>query len=70
MERAKRPIQDKELAFIFDYIFQNAFGNPIIFDSAPSASDMKANSWGIYSTDLYVKFANGTTLKFSGTSVS
>ena len=69
MERSLKRSTDKDLNSIFDFIFQNAFGNPIILNAVPTTSQMKANTWGIYSTTLYVKFANNILLKFSGTAV-
>ena len=70
MERAPKRLQDKDTQSIFDYIFRNAFGNPIIFEAVPSLSDMKANTWGVYSTTLYIKFANGTGISISGSALS
>ena len=70
MESYKKTIKEKEMSDALEHIFQNAMGNPIIFDSAPTKTQMNANSWGIYSTDLYVRFANGTCLKFAGVNVS
>lgn len=62
MERFLKRIADKELNQVGDFIFRNALGNPIIFDSAPSLVEMKANTWGkVKDTDtaIYVKFADG-----------
>ena len=53
-----------------EHIFANAFVNPIIFDAVPTKAQMKSNTWGIYGTDLYVKLANNTAIKLSGTAVS
>lgn len=64
----KRIIQDTNR--ILDFIFQNAMGNPIIFSSAPTAAQMKANTWGKVSgvnTAIYIKFADGGAIKITGT---
>lgn len=42
-----------------EHIFANAFGSPIIFTSAPTSATMKANTWGKYGSNLYIKFADG-----------
>ena len=68
MERFKKKVEDK--SGIFDHIIQNAMGNPVIFQSQPTNDNMKANTWGFFDDDMYVKFANNTTLKFAGTTVS
>ena len=70
MENAKKSIQDKDISQLFDFVFQNAFGNPIIFTSAPTLAQMKPNSWGKYSTNLYIKFGNNTGLAISGTAMA
>lgn len=61
--------KDKDLNYNLDFIFRNAFGIPIILDSVPTNSTMKANSWGIYGTDIYIKFSNNVTLKLTGTNI-
>ena len=53
-----------------EHIQDNAFGLPVIFLATPTNDTMKANTWGFYDDKLYVKFANGTTLSFTGTTVS
>ena len=68
METIKRKIDDRDGAFKF--IFDNAFGNPVIFTAQPTNDTMRANTWGFFSDELYVKFANNSTLKFTGTVVS
>ena len=60
---------DREINKVFDHIFENAFGNPIIFTTEPTAETMKANTWGVYSTNIYIKCADGTALKLTGTSI-
>ena len=81
MERAKVPPPKAELQGadmrnydqhrynqIFDHIFQNGMGNPIIFESVPTDAGMKANTWGKVkdATDfLYIKFADGVIKKIA-----
>ena len=70
METAKKIIKDPEIKSLFEHVFQNAFGLPIIFSSAPSLAEMKAQSWGVAGTDLYIKFGNNSAIKISGTAVT
>ena len=65
--KISEPPKAKDLDRIFNFIFDNAFGNPIILSGVPTAAQMKANSWGIYGTYLYVKFGNNVLLRFTGT---
>lgn len=69
MEKYTKTIREPEMGRAFDFIFQNAMGNPIVFADTPTNSNMKANTWGFYGTDLYVKFADGTCLRFAGASI-
>lgn len=62
--------QDQGLSDALYYIFQNAFGNPIMFDAVPTNATMRANTWGLYGSDLYIKFPNGTTKKVTMTPVA
>ena len=64
------PIKARDLDRILNFIFDNAMGNPIILNAIPTAAQMKANSWGIYGSNLYVKFANNVLLRFSGTVIA
>ena len=70
MERSPRIVKDSELSPVFDYIFRNAMGNPIIFTAAPTLAQMKASTWGIYGTTIYLKFSNATGITISGTTLS
>ena len=70
MERSPKKVKDKDINDVFDFIAQNAMGSPVIFDSAPTNAQMKANTWGLSGTTLYVKFANNVTLSFAGTNVA
>lgn len=70
MERAPKRVKDRTTDSIFDFIFRNALGTPIIFTSEPTKAQMKANSWGISGTTLFIKFGNNVVLKFTGTEVS
>ena len=70
MERITSNITDPNLNDVIEHIQNNAMGNPIIFKSVPASDDMKANTHGFFNNELYVKFANGVCLKFTGTVVS
>lgn len=73
MQRAPRKTKDKEVNAILDFIFQNAFGSPIIFKSTPTASQMKANTWGKVTgvnTAIYIKFADSGAITITGTELS
>ena len=73
MERSPRKAKDKDVNDMFDFVFGNAFGNPIIFDSAPTASQMKANTWGKVTgvnTYLYIKFADNGAMRSTGTELA
>ena len=65
MERAPFKSKDNDNNRVFDFIFQNAMGNPIVFDATPTLATMKANTWGYYGTNLYIKFADNTGLVIS-----
>lgn len=73
MERAPRKSKDKETDQVFDFVFRNAFGNPVIFTAAPTAAQMKANTWGKVTgvnTAIYIKFADSGAMKITGTELS
>lgn len=70
MQRPNKKTKDRETNEILEFIYQNSFGNPIILDAAPASDQMKANTWGVYGLDIYIKFANNVLLKFSGTLVA
>ena len=73
MERSLKLIKDREQQEQFDFIFQNAVGNPVIFASATTKSQMKANSWGKVKADntaLYIRFGDGGAMKITGTDLS
>ena len=73
MERAPRRVKDKDTDRIFDFIFNNAFGNPIIFNSTPTKSTMKANTWGKLASEntaIYIRFADGTAMKILGSNLA
>jgi hypothetical protein len=67
MERT--PYDSKNPEKNLDFVLRNAFGNPLVFDSAQTNSTMKANTWGVNGTDIYIKFGNDTTIKLTGVSV-
>jgi len=64
------PVKARDLDRILNFIFDNSMGNPIILSGIPTASQMKAGSWGIYGSNLYIKFANNVLLRFSGTVIA
>lgn len=73
MKRAPRKTQEPEINAVVDFIFDNAFGNPIIFNSAPTNAGMKASTWGKVTgvnTAIYVKFADGGAIKITGTELA
>jgi len=63
-------LEDTDMRNIFDHIFQSSFGNPIAFDSAPSLSEMKSDTWAFYGNDIYIKTKSGTGIKLSGTAMT
>lgn len=70
MERYNKNLTQNFYVDAFQYIFSNAMGNPIVLSAAPTkAEDMKGNTWGYYSTDLYVRFGDGICLKFTGVAI-
>ena len=69
MENYKKTIENKELNEVAGFIFQNSLGNVIILSGVPTNAVMKANSVGIYGTDIYIKTANNVTLKLVGVNV-
>ena len=70
MDRSSKKVKDKDTSDIFDFIFKNAFGNPIILGGIPTSDQMKANTWGIFGANIYVKFGNNVLLRFAGTIIS
>ena len=72
MERPKKKIRggDKDVRDNIEHILKNAFGNPIIFDSEPSNTNMKANTFGKYGNNLYIKFSDGNAIKIEGSALS
>lgn len=59
---------DEKISQVMFHIFENAFGNPIKFDTAPSASDLNPNQWGYNSTNIYLRMDDGSTIKLTGAS--
>jgi len=73
MNRSLKKTKDKDTNDILDFIYQAGMGNPIIFDSAPTNAQMKANTWGKVTgvnTYLYIKFVDGTAMRITGTELS
>ena len=69
MERYTRQVKDKEVNSAFDFIFQNAIGNIIIFTAAPTKDQMKANTIGYFNDELFIKLGNGELKKITLTDV-
>lgn len=63
-------IKEKDTQDLFNYIFEQAFGEPISFESVPTLEDMNANSWGFNGNDIYIKTKDGGGIKLSGASFS
>jgi len=73
MERSPKKTDDKNTNDIFEHIFRNALGNPIIFTATPTNATMKANTWGKVTgvnTAIYMKFADGGAMTITGTELS
>lgn len=68
MERFKRKTKDED--GFKEHVIQNAMGNPIIFKSTPTNNTTKANTWGIFGDDIYVKTASNKLIKLTGTVIS
>jgi hypothetical protein len=68
--RISEPPKAVDLDRIFNHIFDNGMGLPIILKGIPTAAQMKAGSWGIYGSNLYIKFGNNVLLRFTGTVIS
>ena len=70
MQRGPRVAKERESSVAIEFIYRNAMGNPVILQSVPTNATMKANTWGVYGTDIYIKFANNVTLKVTKTNVA
>lgn len=73
MQRSLKRAKDRDAQVMFDFIFDNAFGLPVIFNSEPTAAQMKANTWGKVkdvNTAMYVKFGDAGAIKFTGTELA
>ena len=68
MQTYKKKVDDKD--GFKKHIIDNAMGNPIVLKAVPTNDTMKANTWGYYDDDIYIKTANNKTLKLTGTVVS
>lgn len=69
MDRAPKKTKEKDVNDAFDFVFNNALGNIIIFKAAPTFSQMKANTIGYYNNELFFKLANGELKKITVTDV-
>ncbi len=73
MERSPRRAKEKDVNDVFDWVFRNGMGNPIIFTAVPTASQMKANTWGKVTGDntaIYMKFSDNVAMKITGTELA
>jgi len=70
MEKLRKRVKDKDTQQSLDHIIQNGMGNPIIFKTAPTKATMKANTWGLFGDDIYIRGANGEAKKLTGTNVT
>ena len=60
MERLKTTFKEKDVGKLADHIFQNAMGNILVLEAAPTADgDMKLNTMGFYDGTLYIRLASG-----------
>jgi len=55
---------------LYEHIFSEGMGVPIIFDAAPTLEQMQGNTWGKFGTNIYIKFSNNTGLVISGTNLT
>lgn len=69
MERNPRKIPDKEAQQRNKWVEDNAMGNPIVLNEAPTKETLKANRWGIHGNDIYLRAADGTLTKLTGTNI-
>lgn len=63
-------VTDENQRSLFNAMFEESMGNPISFDAAPELADMESNTWGFNSTNLYVKFKDGTGISIAGVALS
>lgn len=66
MEKIITPKTTPDIEAVFSRIFENAWGNPIKFNSAPASTDLNPNSWGYFGNNLYLKTSDGTAIKITG----
>jgi len=64
------PLKASDVKDVVRDIFDNAFGNPIVLKGVPTNAQMKANTWGVYGSYIYIKFGNNVLLRFTGTVIS
>ena len=61
--------QNREFTKAFDFIQQNAIGNILIRETAPTNDEMKANTFHFFNDELYLKLSNGNLYKVTLTPV-
>lgn len=70
MEKPARfKVDDKQQRDIYQHIFENAMGNPLVMDAEPAGDDIKMGTPVRYGDDLFIKFPDGKTYKFTGTAI-
>ena len=69
MQKIRKKIEDKETNDAFKFIEENALGNPIILDQAPTKDQVQANNLAVHETDVYIRTSNGKLLKITTTEV-
>ncbi len=67
MEKITYGGKDDEVKNMADFISQQALGNIIIRDTAPTSAEMKANTFAYYNSKLYFKTASGVLLRIDAT---
>lgn len=70
MQKFVKKLKDKDMEDFANHVAQNAWGSPNVTTNVPENSDMKRNEIKLVGDDVYIKFPNGETKKFTGTDVS
>lgn len=63
-------MKDKLEKDLIEHIFEKGFGVPIAFTAVPTLAEMDANTFGYYSTSIYIKFDNGTGISIAGVAMT
>lgn len=70
MERIIIPKTTPDMESFLGKILDTGMGVPETVDAAPTSDQLRPNTWMKYGTDLYIRFSDGVTLRFSGAVVS